>query len=96
VAAESLFTTIKRELIDTQAWPTRAGLRHAAFDSGQYEAVHRNADRQAAQSTPPTYRSNGIKSYLLFHRLLGFCRKRAVLRAACWVRSWPSSIGVAE
>ncbi len=30
--AESFFSTIKRELIDTQAWPTRDGLRRAVFD----------------------------------------------------------------
>lgn len=30
--AESFFATIKRELIDTCAWPTRAGLRAAIFD----------------------------------------------------------------
>ena len=65
--AESFFATIKRELIDTRAWPTRAGLRRAVFEyiegwyntrrlhstlgylsPAQYEAVHHNADRQAA------------------------------------------------
>jgi transposase InsO family protein len=30
--AESFFATIKRELIDTRAWRTRAGLRSAIFD----------------------------------------------------------------
>jgi len=30
--AESFFATIKRELIDTRAWPTRAGLRTAIFE----------------------------------------------------------------
>jgi transposase InsO family protein len=30
--AESFFATIKRELIDTRAWPTRTGLRTAIFD----------------------------------------------------------------
>ena len=29
---ESFFATIKRELIDTRAWPTREGLRRAVFD----------------------------------------------------------------
>ena len=29
--AESFFATIKRELIDTRAWPTRAGLHRAVF-----------------------------------------------------------------
>jgi putative transposase len=65
--AESFFATIKRELIDTRAWPTRTGLRRAVFEyiegwfntrrlhstlgylsPAQYEAVHHNADRQAA------------------------------------------------
>jgi transposase InsO family protein len=65
--AESFFATIKRELIDTRAWPTRAGLRRDVFEyiegwyntrrlhstlgylsPAQYEAVHHNADRQAA------------------------------------------------
>jgi len=30
--AESFFATIKRELIDTRAWPTRAGLQRGVFD----------------------------------------------------------------
>jgi len=30
--AESFFATIKREMIDTRPWPTRAGLRAAIFD----------------------------------------------------------------
>ena len=30
--AESFFASIKRELIDTRAWPTRAGLHAAVFD----------------------------------------------------------------
>jgi putative transposase len=30
--AESFFATIKRELIDAQPWPTRAGLNRAVFD----------------------------------------------------------------
>ena len=30
--AESFFATIKRELIDGRAWPTREGLRRAVFD----------------------------------------------------------------
>jgi putative transposase len=65
--AESFFATIKRELIDARAWPTRAGLRRCVFEyiegwyntrrlhstlgylsPAQYEAVHHNADRQAA------------------------------------------------
>ena len=30
--AESFFATIKRELIDTRAWPTRTGLRRCVFE----------------------------------------------------------------
>jgi transposase InsO family protein len=30
--AESFFATIKRELVNDRAWPTRAGLRRAVFD----------------------------------------------------------------
>jgi transposase InsO family protein len=30
--AESFFATIKRELIDTRSWPTRAGLRRGVFE----------------------------------------------------------------
>jgi len=30
--AESFFATIKRELIDTRSWPTRAELHAAVFD----------------------------------------------------------------
>ena len=30
--AESFFATLKTELVDTRAWPTRAGLRRALFD----------------------------------------------------------------
>ncbi len=30
--AESFFATLKRELIDRQQWPTRAGLRRALFN----------------------------------------------------------------
>ncbi len=65
--AESFFATIKRELIDTRSWPTRAGLHRAVFEyiegwyntrrlhsslgylsPAQFEALHSNADRQAA------------------------------------------------
>jgi putative transposase len=65
--AESFFATIKRELVDSQAWPTRDGLRRAVFEyiegwyntrrlhstlgylsPTQYEAVHHDADTQAA------------------------------------------------
>jgi transposase InsO family protein len=30
--AESFFATIKRELVDARAWPTRTGLRRAVFE----------------------------------------------------------------
>ena len=41
--AESFFATIKRELIDTRAWPTRAGLRPADL----------RLDRRLVQHPPP-------------------------------------------
>jgi transposase InsO family protein len=43
--AESFFATIKRELIDTRAWPTRAGLRTAIFDyiEGWYNTRRRHS-----------------------------------------------------
>ena len=43
--AESFFATIKRELIDTRAWPTRAGLQRAVFDyiEGWYNARRRHS-----------------------------------------------------
>jgi putative transposase len=65
--AESFFATIKRELVDTRAWPTKAGLHRAVFEyiegwyntrrlhstlgyvsPSQYEALHHNANHQAA------------------------------------------------
>jgi putative transposase len=46
--AESFFATIKRELIDTRAWPTRQGLHRAVFDyiEGWYNArrLHSSLD----------------------------------------------------
>ena len=43
--AESFFATIKRELIDTRAWPTRAGLRAAILDwiEGWYNTRRRHS-----------------------------------------------------
>jgi putative transposase len=43
--AESFFATIKRELIDTRSWPTREGLRHAAFSyiEGWYNTRRRHS-----------------------------------------------------
>jgi transposase InsO family protein len=43
--AESFFATIKRELIDTRAWPTRAGLHRAVFDyiEGWYNTRRRHS-----------------------------------------------------
>ena len=66
VVAESFFATIKRELIDTRAWPTRAGLRRGRL------RVHRGLVQHAAaaldarlpqprpiRSTPPQRRPSG-------------------------------------
>ena len=52
--AESFFATIKRELIDTRSWPTRAGLRRAIFEyiEGWYNTrrLHSSLDyRSSAQ-----------------------------------------------
>jgi putative transposase len=43
--AESFFATIKRELIETRPWPTRAGLRRAVFDyiEGWYNTRRRHS-----------------------------------------------------
>ncbi len=43
--AESFFATIKRELIDTRPWPTRAGLRRAVFNyiEGWYNTSRRHS-----------------------------------------------------
>ena len=43
--AESFFATIKRELIDTRPWPTRAGLERAVFDyiEGWYNTRRRHS-----------------------------------------------------
>ena len=56
--AESFFATIKRELIDTRAWPTRAGLRTAIFEyiEGWYNTrrLHSSLDYQS----PAHYEAN--------------------------------------
>ena len=43
--AESFFATIKRELIETRPWPTRAGLEHAVFNyiEGWYNTRRRHS-----------------------------------------------------
>jgi transposase InsO family protein len=53
--AESFFATIKRELIDTRAWPTRAGLRAAIFDwiEGWYNT--RRLHSSLGYLSPATY-----------------------------------------
>ena len=53
--AESFFATIKRELIDTRAWPTRAGLRTAVFDyiEGWYNT--RRLHSSLGYMSPATY-----------------------------------------
>jgi transposase InsO family protein len=52
--AESFFATIKRELIDTRAWPSRAGLRRAVFEyiEGWYN-TRRGCTRPSVTSAPP-------------------------------------------
>jgi transposase InsO family protein len=43
--AESFFATIKRELIETRPWPTRAGLERAVFNyiEGWYNTRRRHS-----------------------------------------------------
>jgi hypothetical protein len=62
--AASFFATIKRELIDTRAWPTRAGLRAAVFDyiEGWYNtrrlrsAIAARPSTKQPSTTTPTVR----------------------------------------
>lgn len=56
--AESFFATIKRELIDTRAWPTRAGLRAAIFDwiEGWYNT--RRLHSSLGYRSPAEYEAN--------------------------------------
>ena len=53
--AESFFATLKTELIDTRAWPTRAGLRRALFDyiEGWYNT--RRLDSSLGYCSPARY-----------------------------------------
>ncbi len=62
--AESFFATLKGELVDRQAWPTRAAARSAIFDyiEGFYNRQRRHstlgyvspAAYEAAQQATPT------------------------------------------
>jgi len=53
--SESWFATIKTELIDTQPWPTRAGLHRAVFDyiEGWYNT--RRLHSSLGYQSPATY-----------------------------------------
>ena len=55
--AESFFATIKRELIDTRAWPTRAGLRRGGLRVHRGLVQHPPAALDARLSQPRSIRS---------------------------------------
>ena len=69
--AESFFATIKRELIDTRAWPTRTGLRRAVFEyiEGWYNraactrrwAISARRNTKLSTTTPTVKRHNQHK-----------------------------------
>ena len=73
--AESFFATIKRELIDTRAWPTRAGLRAAVFDyiEGWYNTrrLHSSLGYRSPAEYEETIHHNGIHSPSRSHRAAG-------------------------
>lgn len=51
--AESFFATIKRELINDRAWPTRAGLQRAVFDYIEAGTTPAGSIQHSATSAPP-------------------------------------------
>jgi len=59
--AESFFAIIRRELIDTRAWPTREGLRRAVFDyiDGWYNVRRLHSLLHRMGSHPPQRRPSG-------------------------------------
>jgi Integrase core domain len=69
--AESFFATIKRELINDRAWPTRAGLHGAVLDyiEGWYNTRRLHsalgylspAEYESATTTPPDRRHDQLK-----------------------------------
>ncbi|WP_449343669.1 integrase core domain-containing protein [Streptomyces polygonati] len=54
--AEPFFTTIKRELLDTTTWPTRATARTSISDSieSRYNLHHPHSSHGDYQTAPPT------------------------------------------
>lgn len=62
--AESFFATIKRELIDTRAWPTREGLRRAVFEyiEGWYNTrrLHSSLDYRSPADYEATIRHMAV------------------------------------
>ena len=54
--AESFFAAIKRELIDTRAWPTLEGLRRAVFKTLKHEQRFARHNIEDSGPTGSAYR----------------------------------------
>jgi putative transposase len=53
--AESFFATLECELLDRQAWPTRAGLRTAVFDFIEVFYNRQRRHSTLGYATPASY-----------------------------------------
>ena len=60
--AESFFATIKRELVETRPWPTRAGLARAVFNyiEGWYNTRRRHSS--LGYKSPAAYEALNLKT----------------------------------